>query len=126
MTITNGHIRPKKLTEKCNVMKINDKIFDFLTKRDANLSDLAKKVDMDYSNFHKILKGKRKMPIEILKRLKEEYPLMDLNFIFSDLEEEEEEENISMVAEDSAVYFAEKVYRKKLLEIKNIIESTNF
>ena len=125
MTITNGHIRPKKLTEKCNVMKINDKIFDFLTKRDANLSDLAKKVDMDYSNFHKILKGKRKMPIEILKRLKEEYPLMDLNFIFSDLEEEEEE-NISMVAEDSAVYFAEKVYRKKLLEIKNIIESTNF
>ena len=55
-------------------MKINDKIFDFLTKRDANLSDLAKKVDMDYSNFHKILKGKRKMPIEILKRLKEEYP----------------------------------------------------
>ena len=105
-------------------MKINDKIFDFLTKRDANLSDLAKKVDMDYSNFHKILKGKRKMPIEILKRLKEEYPLMDLNFIFSDLEEEEE--NISMVAEDSAVYFAEKVYRKKLLEIKKILESTNF
>lgn len=106
-------------------MKINDKIFDFLTKRDANLSDLAKKVDMDYSNFHKILKGKRKMPIEILKRLKEEYPLMDLNFIFSDLEEEEEE-NISMVAEDSAVYFAEKVYRKKLLEIKKILETTNF
>jgi len=105
-------------------MKINDKIFDFLTKRDANLSDLAKKMDMDYSNFHKILKGKRKMPIEILKRLKEEYPMMDLNYIFSDLEEEEE--NISMVAEDSAVYFAEKVYRKKLLEIKNIIESTNF
>lgn len=125
MTITNGHIRPKKLTEKCNVMKINDKIFDFLTKRDANLSDLAKKVDMDYSNFHKILKGKRKMPIEILKRLKEEYPMMDLNFIFSDLEEEEEE-NISMVAEDSAVYFAEKVYRKKLLEIKKILETTNF
>lgn len=105
-------------------MKINDKIFDFLTKRDANLSDLAKKIDMDYSNFHKILKGKRKMPIEILKRLKEEYPLMDLNYIFSDLEEEEE--NISMVAEDSAEYFAEKVYRKKLLEIKTILESTNF
>ena len=123
MTITNVHIRPKKLTEKCNVMKINDKIFDFLTKRDANLSDLAKKVDMDYSNFHKILKGKRKMPIEILKRLKEEYPLMDLNYIFSDLDEEE---NISMVAEDSAEYFAEKVYRKKLLEIKKILESTNF
>ena len=73
---------------------------------------------MDYSNFHKILKGKRKMPIEILKRLKEEYPLMDLNYIFSDLDEEE---NISMVAEDSAEYFAEKVYRKKLLEIKKIL-----
>ena len=72
---------------------------------------------------YKILKGKRKMPIEILKRLKEEYPMMDLNYIFSNLDEEE---NISMVAEDSAVYFAEKVYRKKLLEIKNIIESTNF
>ena len=105
-------------------MKINDKIFDFLTKRDANLSDLAKKVDMDYSNFHKILKGKRKMPIEILKRLKEEYPMMDLNYILSDLEEEEE--NIRMVAEDSAEYFAEKVYRKKLLEIKKILETTNF
>jgi hypothetical protein len=35
-------------------------------------------------------------------------------------------ENISMVAEDSAEYFAEKVYRKKLLEIKKILESTNF
>ena len=79
-------------------MKINDKIFDFLTKRDANLSDLAKKMDMDYSNFHKILKGKRKMPIEILKRLKEEYPM-----IYVHLAEEEASNSIYLL--DNAFAF---------------------
>jgi hypothetical protein len=49
------------------------------------------------------LKGKRKMPIEIIKRLKEEYPLMDLNYIFTDLEEEEASNSIYLL--DNAFAF---------------------
>ena len=103
-------------------MKINDKIFEFLTKRDANLSDLAKKMDMDYSNFHKILKGKRKMPIHVLEKIKSEYPALDLNYVFSDFEDDK----MSIVAEEQAEYFAEKQYRTKLLEIKKILDATRF
>ena len=48
-------------------MKINEKILNFLNNQQVNLSELAQKVDMDYSNFHKMLKGKRKMPIHVLE-----------------------------------------------------------
>lgn len=103
-------------------MKINTKIFDFLTEKHVNLSDLSQKLDMDYSNFHKILKGKRKMPLAVLEKIKDEYPELDLNSVFSNIDAD----ITSMVAEEQAEYFSEKIYRKKLLEIKNILDSTKF
>ena len=103
-------------------MKINEKILNFLTNQHVNLSELAQKVDMDYSNFHKMLKGKRKMPIHILEKIKSEYPALDLNYVFSDFEDDK----MSIVAEEQADYFAENQYRTKLLEIKKILDATRF
>ena len=103
-------------------MKINEKILNFLNNQHVNLSELAQKVDMDYSNFHKMLKGKRKMPIHVLEKIKSEYPALDLNYVFSDFEDDK----MSIVAEEQAEYFAEKQYRTKLLEIKKILDATRF
>lgn len=103
-------------------MKINEKILNFLNNQQVNLSELAQKVDMDYSNFHKMLKGKRKMPIHVLEKIKSEYPALDLNYVFSDFEDDK----MSIVAEEQAEYFAENQYRTKLLEIKKILDATRF
>ena len=103
-------------------MKINEKILNFLNNQQVNLSELAQKVDMDYSNFHKMLKGKRKMPIHVLEKIKSEYPALDLNYVFSDFEDDK----MSIVAEEQAEYFTEKQYRTKLLEIKKILDATRF
>lgn len=103
-------------------MKFNEKILKFLHDKNVNLAELAQKVDLDNSNFHKMLTGNRKMPIHILEKIKNEYPDLDLNFVFSDLDDA----SIGMVAEEQTEYFTEKIYRKKLLEIKSILDSTKF
>ncbi len=64
-------------------MKFEDKLKRLIKTRYKKLSDLAKKFDMNYSQLSQYLNGK-KVSIEFLNNIIQEFPDADLNWLLRD------------------------------------------